>query len=493
MKIGKLQPCKSASDYFNKQSFNFENRNNFKNESKINLNSSPAAHLNKSTISFTAMKKSKFEGCDLVAVNMFKAPIEKFNSNDDFQKWCQDKYKKIVLKNFSGLNDKITEERIEILNNWFDYLIGGNCKYSDAEILIILDGITKNLNSGNKRIPLDLDTTVLTETMDEISTNAKNKRDYTANFLNLYEKNFKRIFKFGNIEDNYTGWSIIPSQHNDPNNFLDNVKKLKLFSHQSWCTKNDEAKHYLEQGDFHIYFEKGKPKLVIRYVDNVIYEIQGKNNDFIIPVGYYDILTEHIKGQNIDPVIADNLEITAQKVKYIQELENKIAPRKFSEMTAKEVFSFFEMPYYEDDDGYLILENYSQPNQLKFKDLGINEDMLFKSIKEIKNNACFTDSNVTNLGALEKIGNDANFSRSKNIDLANLKSIGGYANFSFSNIKSLKNLEFIGGSVDFSNSKICDLGKLKEIKGCAIIVESALTKDDFENIDCPSVLQSRFF
>ena len=40
------------------------------------------------TISFGAMKKSEFEGIDLAVVQKFKAPIEKFNSNNDLQKWA---------------------------------------------------------------------------------------------------------------------------------------------------------------------------------------------------------------------------------------------------------------------------------------------------------------------------------------------------------------------------------------------------------------------
>ena len=40
------------------------------------------------TISFGAMKKNQFSGLDLYAVERFKAPIEKFNSNEDLQNWA---------------------------------------------------------------------------------------------------------------------------------------------------------------------------------------------------------------------------------------------------------------------------------------------------------------------------------------------------------------------------------------------------------------------
>ena len=43
------------------------------------------------TVSFGALKKTQFDGLDYAAVEKFKAPIEKFNSNEDLQKWCKDK------------------------------------------------------------------------------------------------------------------------------------------------------------------------------------------------------------------------------------------------------------------------------------------------------------------------------------------------------------------------------------------------------------------
>ena len=36
---------------------------------------------------FSSMKKSEFDGLDFFIVERFKAPIEKFNSHNDFQDW----------------------------------------------------------------------------------------------------------------------------------------------------------------------------------------------------------------------------------------------------------------------------------------------------------------------------------------------------------------------------------------------------------------------
>ena len=39
-------------------------------------------------LSFEAMKKNQFKGADRLCVEKFKAPIEKFNSNEDLQNWA---------------------------------------------------------------------------------------------------------------------------------------------------------------------------------------------------------------------------------------------------------------------------------------------------------------------------------------------------------------------------------------------------------------------
>ena len=37
---------------------------------------------------FCAMKKSQFHGVDYAVVEKYKAPIEKFDTNDDLQNWA---------------------------------------------------------------------------------------------------------------------------------------------------------------------------------------------------------------------------------------------------------------------------------------------------------------------------------------------------------------------------------------------------------------------
>ena len=82
----------------------------------------------------------------------------------------------------------------------------------------------------------------------------------------FYKSNLKKAYlpylSQSNVE--YTGWVVIPSMENDPVNFSDNVKKLKILSYESRCTKNTKAELYLEKGDFYLYFDNGKLKILLK-------------------------------------------------------------------------------------------------------------------------------------------------------------------------------------------------------------------------------------
>ena len=73
------------------------NKNTIKNNGNFRLNKT----LSCDTVSFSAMKKAEFSGIDLFVVNKFKAPVEKFNSNEDLQNWCKEKIDEIRKKDLA--------------------------------------------------------------------------------------------------------------------------------------------------------------------------------------------------------------------------------------------------------------------------------------------------------------------------------------------------------------------------------------------------------
>ena len=137
---------------------------------------------------------------------------------------------------------------------------------------------------------------------------------------------------------------------------------------------------------------------------------------------------------------------------------------------AIEVFNKYGINYQTDEDGMIILSEYHQPShtydlkkKVTFTDLGIDENEMFKYVKEIKGDADFRFSQLTNMGNLECIGGNADFTYSKINSTGNLKYIGGNADFEYSKIKSLGNIQSINGYANFEYSNVKKLGKLETI------------------------------
>lgn len=447
------------------------NSNNDKNK-KYYENYSNLAPLTKDTVSFGAMKKSQLQGIDLIVSNKFSREIpmadKNFNSNEDFQNWCKKKLENNYLsKDYSNINDEMKHR----FQDWVCYCLTNN-SFNNATALFIIDGISKNLKGDNAFIP-ELNTNVLNSTLSEITSISKNNPKFDC-FNSLYETNLNKetmgVLENDNGEkiEGYTGWKIIKSKIHDEENFSENVKKLKILSYKTWCTGKDMAEPYLNDGDFHIYMENGRPKIGIRFLGDEIQEIQGEKNDGKIPVKYLDNVISHIKNQHLSTKSNDEVRI-AIKIKSLLEQLNK----PIEKMTAIEILEKFNMLEKQNENGSIILKNYSQPDEeFCWNDMGVDEKNLFKDVKEISGDADFTNSKLTNLGNLEKIGGNVYFGNSNIRSIGQLKEIDGDACFSYSWIRDLEKLDRIGGNALFNNSIVADLGRLKEIEGHALFSNS---------------------
>ena len=438
------------------------------------------------TVSFSSLKKSQFSGIDLMIINKYKAPIEKFKTKEDFYNWCRKKIEEIKSENYKGRHEEATIQRKIMLHEWFKYILEDNPAYTDSTNLMIADGITKGLTKNSDSIPPFLHKSILAETIEEIARILKYHPKEIINFNKKYQTNLQKqyIEEISKINpnkstENMTGWIIIPSKEKDPEHFKENIQKLKTMSLSSWCTKNFSADTYLSLGDFHIYLENGKTKIGMRFEDNTVCEVQGEKNSTRIPIKYLDIVNEHIKKNNYHQSIDMVYEIaTAQEAR--EEIENaksilEAQGMDFNSCSTKQLFDILNYKYEEDKNGKLILKEYRAPSQnYGFEDLGVNEDKLFKDIVLIEGDADFYGTSVTNLGSLECIGGNVSFTDSKITDLGNLKAIGGNADFNFAKISTLSNVEYIGGSAHFQYSNIEDLGNLKTIGKDAVFWNSII-------------------
>lgn len=431
------------------------------------------------------MKKSEFKGIDLAVVQKFKAPIEKFNSDDDLQNWAGEQAKAIADNDFGGRHEETEIQRKAMLGEWSDYVLDENNAYKKTTALLILNAITKYLEPDNDNIPPVLNKGVLADCIDEIDKNTKNNPKYQFDLNKMYQ-NKLRTFYMDDIEtdtgETATKWVVIPSAKHDPKNFKANVEKLKVFSHKTWCTKSSNTEPYLWQGDFHVYLENGKPKLGIRFVEEEIKEIQGEQNNNKIPLKYLDIIQKHISENKLKLTTDAKKEIkSAKAIKTEIKKIKKDLKEAIKKNDVKKIYNYFGKKVEEDKDGYLTISKYGQPSEdYTFKDLGIDENKLLEKVKRIEADADFSNSQATDLRNLETIGWCANFRNSQVVDLRNLKSIGMDADFRNSQVTNLENLKTIGRDAYFNNSQVTDLRSLEYIHGDADFSHSKVT--DLRNL-----------
>ena len=370
---------------------------------------------------------------------------------------------------FGGRQKETKVQRKAMINDWFNYVTKENDAYTGAMQFMILKSITNNLKPNEDTLPAVLNKGVLANTVSEVQKTLESDPKALINFEKIYRNNLQKsmLQEETALDENLNGWIKIPSKIHDPENFEANVDRLKTLSHNNWCTKSFNAEPYLEDGDFHVYMENGKPKLGVRFVGDKIQEIQGELNNSKIPVKYGDIAKDHIKDyelkENAEGEIK-NLEKVKEQIKeFKSKFENGI-----ENATTQEILEDFGINCKKDSDGLLIISNYGKGKyEFVLSDLEIDETKLFKDIKIIEGDADFENTQVQSLGNLQSIGGDADFSGSQVQSLGNLQSIGGYAWFTDSQVKDLGNLQSIGRNAYFENSQVKNLGNLQSIGGWA--------------------------
>ncbi len=384
---------------------------------------------------FQAMKKSQFSGLDFFIVEKFKAPIEKFNTHKDFQTWAKTQFEKLRLKNFGGRSEQSIAPRQNIIEDWAICLTNTRSKYSNAEKLLILSGITAGLKPNTDDIPPSINHNVLSSVVTDLKQELSTDRKRKFNFRELYDTQLKNtLLKEYGIGGNYTGWIEIFSKEHSPKNYKKNVDLLKILSHKFWCTKHYTAEDYLKTTDFSIYLENGKPKLGLRMTGLDIEEVQGERNDGHIPIEYLEIFEDYFQTYGLGLTL--DAEVQYFKATDFRDFYNP--NKEFLEKhravdsidDAKAILNRFSDSAVVNDDGLLTVTNYKQPHKsYAYMSLGIDENKLFQYISEIKGDVTFRMSNVTDLGSLKKVDgviyiNDSHLSRN-NFD--NIEHKGIYA------------------------------------------------------------------
>ena len=118
-------------------------------------------------------------------------------------------------------------------------------------------------------------------------------KDASISFRNIYKKHLLSLLPQTKNKDD-ENWVIIKSIPHDPKHYEDNITRLQLLSHRSWCTKTSTARMHLMYGDIHILLEKGQPRVALRFFDDVVDEVQSIGNRGINPKDI-DIVEKYVE------------------------------------------------------------------------------------------------------------------------------------------------------------------------------------------------------
>ncbi len=438
---------------------------------------------------FKAMKPSMFKGTDYACVRKFKAPVEKFNSPADLQCWALNCIKELLGREFTGRRETTEIQRRAMVAEWSSYLLNGNNIVPPALSLIILSAILKELKPNNDNVPPVLNKYAFEGALSDLNSILVNDKDRQFDFNKIYRQNMDRIDALDDaLIKNSSGWLVIPSEGKDKNNFDENVNRLKRFSALSWCTKSFNAEYYLSKGDFHIYFENGKPKIALRFDNDILVEIQNEQNNNHISLKFFDILKKYIENNsfNLSGILEKCIQDSESKKAVIADIWKNVDDRLSNAPRIYKLMDYLGYKPVMQEDGLLSIGSYSPPdlgNNITMEDIGIDENRLFESIAEIRGDAVFAGTEVTNLHKVKRIGGNSDFEDSLVMSLGELEQIDGYANFANSLVNSapklkrinkwadfdgavfenLPSLEYIGGNAYFNNSRIKKLDKLKYV------------------------------
>ena len=167
-------------------------------------------------------------------------------------------------------------------------------------------------------------------------------------------------------------------------------------------------------------------------------------------------------------------------------------PKGVNNYSTQEILEAFGIEAHKNDNNLyeishwdkIIFKQHTPPHygELNFRDIGIDENKLLKEIEEIKGDANFNASKVTDFGELKRIGGNADFSFVQAETTGKIAYIGGDATFYCSNIRNLENLKTIEGNADFRLTNDVNIENLETIGKNAIAYGVHMDKSRLRDI-----------
>lgn len=384
-------------------------------------------------------KKYNINGSLLSATKITKAAKELFKNEEIFKKFAETDYLKIKWKQYIPLDirensvDKINHARAVRLSKWADMLenpkkmqaqypeLSRKLENNDSLKFVIWHAVTSELKVDNRHIPVPLDENALLYTIKRYENIKPIDRNVTCakpSFIEYYTHRLRdNLLMEMNLSNNDEVWVKIPSIKHDRINKERNISRLEILSNKNWCTRSsdDKAEDALTDGDFYILLKRSKPFNMWEPIAGMaslkgkIDQIQGKDNDNIVPTNLVGKIKEFIKSANLkcQSGIYDEGPKASQAILISEKLNEKdlvtgktlLASIKDDEVES--VFRLLGVNISKLDSGNLKIKGYKPSYNIDaihgysipYSMFGIDENIILKNVEIIEGNFVLCNKN----------------------------------------------------------------------------------------------------
>ncbi len=375
----------------------------------------------------------------LSASKIQSAMRDLFKSVNIYDNFVKTDYTKIKWKNYIPMDirensvDKINVARYLRLNQWINVLentgesqkinseLAKKLKNNNSLKFVIWHAITSELKADNRHIPVPFNEDALLKTINRYEDIEPIDRNVTCakpSFIEYYTHRLRDnlLMKMG-LSNNDEVWVKIPSIKHDYKNRATNIENLEILSNKNWCTRSsdDKAADALADGDFYIYLKRTKPfnmwepMVGMTSLKGKIDQIQGKENDNIVPLNLVGKIKEFIESSNLkfQSGILDEGPKAAQAIIISEKLNEKdfytgkTLYNAIKDNDSKSIFGILGVDYTQLNNGNLKIKSYKPSYNLDlnhgyiapYSMFGINEDELLNSVQIIDGNFVLSGKN----------------------------------------------------------------------------------------------------
>lgn len=385
-------------------------------------------------------KKFQVDGSFLSASNIQTAIDKLFNMNKVYGPYTESITDKIKWKSYIPEDirifsiNKINEARASRLHEWQKFLetpqlTEYNEKYPElvkkirenkSLRFVIWNSINSELKNNNRHIPVPFDPIALYKTIigyEKIEPIDRAVRCSSPTFIEIYTHRLRdTLLEAKGLSESQKLWVRIPSIKNEPKNKTDNIHALEVLSNRNWCTRSsvDKAEAALEDGDFYIYLERDKykqwqPLIGMASSKGKIDQIQGANNNNIIPTSEIDNVKEYIKSQGLkcqSAIIPEGPKayqqiLISEKLAEYNDVLGKTFEKAIKDNDDYAIFTFINQKISKLDNGKYEIGTYkpsfnANPTSgisIPYSMMGIDEDILLQNVEVINGDLILHNKN----------------------------------------------------------------------------------------------------